>query len=60
MRRMLSAYPGAGAVYVAVAYSLKNASLYAVYVPIATYACSPLVEGDCELMGMCYFLFFVY
>ena len=56
MRRMLSAYPGTGAVYVAVAYNLKNTSSYSVYVPISSYACSPLVEGDCELIGMYFYI----
>ncbi|XP_046970660.1 transmembrane 7 superfamily member 3-like [Vanessa cardui] len=50
MRRMLSAYPGTGAVYVAVAISTVNVSSYSVYVPTYSYACSPLVDGGCELL----------
>ncbi|CAH0719153.1 unnamed protein product, partial [Brenthis ino] len=50
MRRMLSAYPGTGAVYVAVAISSKNTSSYSLYVPTSTYACSPLEEEGCELL----------
>ncbi|XP_034836547.1 transmembrane 7 superfamily member 3-like [Maniola hyperantus] len=50
MRRMLSAYPGTGAVYVAVAYSVANTSAYSVYVPTSTYACAPLDDDGCELL----------
>ncbi|CAH2087930.1 unnamed protein product [Euphydryas editha] len=50
MRRMMSAYPGTGAVYVAVAISTQNTSAYSVYVPTYSYACSPLVESGCELL----------
>ncbi|CAK1589072.1 unnamed protein product [Parnassius mnemosyne] len=50
MRRMLSAYPGTGAIYVAVAYNALNHSAYSVYVPTYTYACSPLDESGCELL----------
>ncbi|XP_047508186.1 transmembrane 7 superfamily member 3-like isoform X1 [Pieris napi] len=48
-RRMLSAYQGVGSIYVAVAISVENASAYSVYVPTYTYACAPLVEGDCDI-----------
>ncbi|CAG5054370.1 unnamed protein product [Parnassius apollo] len=50
MRRMLSAYPGTGAIFVAVAYNALNRSAYSVYVPTYTYACSPLDESGCELL----------
>ncbi|XP_032522784.2 transmembrane 7 superfamily member 3-like [Danaus plexippus] len=50
MRRMLSAYPGTGAIYVAVAFSSKNTSAYSVYVPTYSYACDPFIEGGCEIM----------
>ncbi|XP_068623092.1 transmembrane 7 superfamily member 3-like [Battus philenor] len=50
MRRMLSAYPGTGSIYVAVAYSSTNSSAYSVYVPTYTYACSPTDESGCELL----------
>ncbi|KPJ13444.1 Transmembrane 7 superfamily member 3 [Papilio machaon] len=50
MRRMLGAYPGTGAIFVAVAYSALNSSAYSVYVPTYSYACSPL-EESCELLG---------
>ncbi|XP_014360637.2 transmembrane 7 superfamily member 3 [Papilio machaon] len=49
MRRMLGAYPGTGAIFVAVAYSALNSSAYSVYVPTYSYACSPLDES-CELL----------
>ncbi|CAH2055769.1 unnamed protein product, partial [Iphiclides podalirius] len=51
MRRMLSAYPGTGSIYVAVAYNGLNRSSYSVYVPTYTYACSPMDVGGCELLG---------
>ncbi|XP_045504661.1 transmembrane 7 superfamily member 3-like [Colias croceus] len=48
-RRMLSAYPGVGSIYVAIAFSAVNTSAYSVYVPTYSYACDPLVDGDCEV-----------
>ncbi|KAM3965991.1 transmembrane 7 superfamily member 3 [Aphomia sociella] len=48
MRRMLSAYPGTGSVYVAVAYD-SNTNYYSVYSPAYTYACDPL-NNECELL----------
>lgn len=65
MRRMMSAYPGTGVVYVAVAISTENTSAYSVYVPTYSYACSALVEGGCELLDdflsqvLCASLFFL-
>ncbi|XP_023939805.2 transmembrane 7 superfamily member 3 [Bicyclus anynana] len=50
LRRTLSAYPGTGAVYVAVAYSASNTSAYSVYAPTTTYACAPLDDDGCELL----------
>ncbi|VVD02000.1 unnamed protein product [Leptidea sinapis] len=49
MRRMLSAYPGTGSIYVAVAFSVANKSAYSVYVPTVSYACSPLEENGCVI-----------
>ncbi|XP_028160981.1 transmembrane 7 superfamily member 3-like [Ostrinia furnacalis] len=49
MRRMLSLYPGTGAVYVAVAQNSDNPNYYSVYVPTATYGCQPVDDG-CELI----------
>ncbi|CAK1542596.1 unnamed protein product [Leptosia nina] len=48
-RRMLSAYPGVGSIYVAVAISVANSSAYSVYAPTYTYACSPIEDGDCDV-----------
>lgn len=63
---MLSAYTGTGAVFVVVAKPIDNGIVnetsYAIYVPITTYGCSPLLD-DCELLGnyeSYFFLFFCY
>ncbi|XP_039748199.1 transmembrane 7 superfamily member 3-like [Pararge aegeria] len=50
LRRMLSAYPGTGAVYVAIAFSASNTSSYSVYVPTTSYACAPLDDDGCEIL----------
>ncbi|XP_041969552.1 transmembrane 7 superfamily member 3-like isoform X2 [Aricia agestis] len=47
MRRMLSAYPGTGSIYVAVAFSNDYPDAYAVYVPTSSYACDPLDYRSC-------------
>ncbi|XP_049878394.1 transmembrane 7 superfamily member 3-like [Pectinophora gossypiella] len=63
LRRLLGAYPGTGSIYVAVAYHILNNSVYSIYVPTHTYACSPL-EG-CEILDditsqfFCAALFFI-
>ncbi|XP_059061023.1 transmembrane 7 superfamily member 3-like [Achroia grisella] len=63
MRRMISAYPGTGSVYVAVAYDAES-DYYSVYSPTYTYACSPL-NDDCQLLDAlvsrfaCAFLIFL-
>ncbi|XP_047998579.1 transmembrane 7 superfamily member 3-like isoform X1 [Leguminivora glycinivorella] len=56
VRRTVSAYPGTGAVFAAVAlFATSNGSVttprWSIYVPTVTYVCSPLVEGDCMLLG---------
>lgn len=48
IRRRISAYPGTGAIFVAIARISKN---YSVYVPTHSYGCSPLLDNDCELLG---------
>ncbi|KAL4713402.1 hypothetical protein ACJJTC_010387 [Scirpophaga incertulas] len=52
MRRMLSAYPGTGAIYVAVAKDVQNPNYYSIYVPNHHYACMPFDDGDdsCEII----------
>ncbi|KAJ0172636.1 hypothetical protein K1T71_011775 [Dendrolimus kikuchii] len=47
-RCMLSAYPGTGAIYVAIANDVYTGA-YSVYVPTYSYGCSPL-NNDCDLL----------
>ncbi|XP_063537943.1 transmembrane 7 superfamily member 3-like [Cydia strobilella] len=57
VRRTMSAYPGTGAVFVAVALFMSYNGTenptprWSIYVPTVTYVCSPLVEDDCLLLG---------
>lgn len=53
MRRLVSAYTGMGAIYVAVAFNTENPDFYSVYVPVHNYACTPSsgdLENDCEMI----------
>jgi len=55
MRRIYSAYTGTGSVYAVIA-THKNYS--SAYVPIFTYACSPLLYPDsCQVLSMSYHFF---
>uniref|UniRef100_A0A2A4J1W6 TM7S3/TM198-like domain-containing protein n=1 Tax=Heliothis virescens TaxID=7102 RepID=A0A2A4J1W6_HELVI len=65
-RRMLSAYPGTGAVYAVVATRvMQNETRYSVYVPSYSYGCTDVVEDGCEMIDdwlsqiMCAALLFV-
>ncbi|KAF9424418.1 hypothetical protein HW555_000557 [Spodoptera exigua] len=49
-RRMLSAYPGTGAIYTVVATRVDNASLYSVYVPSYSYGCNDINDDGCEMI----------
>jgi len=50
MRRIYSAYTGTGSVYAAVA-TYENYS--SAYIPIFTYACSPLLYPEsCQVLSM--------
>ncbi|XP_063622814.1 transmembrane 7 superfamily member 3-like [Cydia splendana] len=57
VRRTMSAYPGTGVVFVAVALfrnyngTANPIPRWSTYVPTVTYVCSPLVEDDCLLLG---------
>lgn len=50
---MMSAYPGIGTIYVALAQDPVNNG-YSIYVPTYTYACLPITDGGCNLMGKFY------
>lgn len=65
-RRMLSTYPGTGAVYAVVATRvLKNETRYSVYVPNHSYGCADVIEDGCDMIDdwlsqiMCATLLFV-
>uniref|UniRef100_A0A2A4J1C3 TM7S3/TM198-like domain-containing protein n=1 Tax=Heliothis virescens TaxID=7102 RepID=A0A2A4J1C3_HELVI len=52
-RRMLSAYPGTGAVYAVVATRvMQNETRYSVYVPSYSYGCTDVVEDGCEMIAL--------
>lgn len=53
MRRIYSAYTGTGSVYAAVA---THGNYSSAYIPIFTYACSPLLYPEtCQVLSMFYF-----
>lgn len=58
VRRTMSAYPGTGAVLVAVALFIDDNGTenltprWSTYVPTVTYVCSPLMDDDCLLLPL--------
>lgn len=49
-RRMLSAYPGTGAIYAVVARSNLDNVSYSVYVPSYSYGCTEFADYGCEMI----------